>query len=93
MSNVEQAKKMLESDLDSYPAVVKDPIGDARTYCKIQRYIYACISDGVSKANCVDWLYDLYKEQNEEEKHHFTLELDLVAKALYDYHNYLSIEQ
>ena len=90
--DVERARKVLEEDLMNNPHTINAPIGNGVTYRKIMQYIYACILSSVSKADCVDWLYQLYNEQNDNEKSKFKMIIDSVAVALYDFYRYLTIQ-
>lgn len=87
--NVEKAKKSLEDDLESAPHVLTDPLGHGVTSRKIHLYLYACIIANVSKPDCVDWLYELYHNQTDEEKFKFECDVDLMANALYGFYDYL----
>ena len=49
-----------------------------------------CVKEGREKAEIADWLYDLYKEQNDEEKHLFSSRIDLVVEVLIKYNSYLN---
>ena len=86
---IEKAKKLLEADLESFPSVISDPIRDARTGPKIERYLYVCILEGQEKPKSVDWLYSLYKDQTTEEHDAMISRLDPLANALYAFYNYL----
>lgn len=90
MNAIEEAPKLLVSDLEDNPQSLYDPIGDARTYRKIQRYLFLCITEGRQKPDTVDWLYDLYKNQSDEEKVKFRSRIDLLANALYHFYEFLS---
>ena len=89
MSNVEIAMKALENDLKGYPIALCDPIGDARTYRKILRYLFSCVVERKERAECKDWLYKLYEEQTDDEKYILTSKVDLLANALFDFYDYL----
>ena len=85
---VEQARKMLESDLADNPYILLDgPLGHAVSYRKIQNYLFVCVTNNVSKADCVNWLYNLYIEQNEKQ---FRFMIDASANMLYDFYDYLN---
>ena len=86
---VESAKKSLEEDLNSYPQSLSDPIGFNGTKLKIKKYLYACVVEGEDRADCKDWLYNLYAEQADDEKGRFVSRIDLLANALYDFYEYL----
>ena len=86
---VENAMRMLEADLESYPPSLSDPIGDGRTYPKILKYLFACVVTGENRAECKDKLYKLYEEQTDDEKHKFVLKVDLLTNALYDFYAYI----
>jgi hypothetical protein len=87
--NVKSAKTLLLRDLEDYPLVLHDPIGDARTYLKIKQYVFTCITEKVNVADCKDWLYKLYEEQTEVEKSVFIPKVDLLVNALYDFYSFL----
>lgn len=89
VKNVEEAKKVLENDLANNPHVLSNPMGQGVTRRKILDYIYVCIDFSLSKADCVDWLYGLYKEQENKEKDVFRSVIDSVAGALYDYNEHI----
>jgi len=89
MNAIEEAQKLLISDLEENPQSLYDPISDARTCRKIQRYLFLCVTGGRLKADSVDWLYDLYKKQSEEEKDIFRSRIDLLANALYYFYEFL----
>ncbi len=89
MDKVENALSALKSDLGNASSVLHDPIGDARTYRKILRYIFSCVVEGTGRAECKDWLYKLYEKQNDDEKAIMTSKVDLLANALYDFYDYL----
>ena len=84
-NEVEFAKKVLEDDLRNNPYVLSAPLGHGVTSQKIYTYLYTCVLSNVSKDNCVDWLYDLYHEQSDDEKHMFKSIIDSVACALYGF--------
>lgn len=67
---IEEAKNLLVSDWESYHAVIVDPIRDARTGPRIERYLYACILEGQEKPSSVDWLYSFYQEKGQTEEEH-----------------------
>lgn len=87
--NVKSAKTLLVRDLEDYPLVLHDPIGDARTYLKIKQYVFTCITEKENLADCKDWLYKLYGAQTEGEKSVFISKIDLLVNALYDFYSYL----
>ena len=87
--SVEEAKERLKLDLQDLPNVFKDPIGDARTLHKLLDYIFVCILAGEPKSDCVDWLYNLCKDQNDNEREKFSSNIDLVANALYRFYDNL----
>ena len=61
---LEQTKEILKNDLQNYPIVLHDPIRDARTGQKIEKYIYACILSRLDPlANALYRFYD-YLMQN-----------------------------
>ena len=91
--DVEETKMVLEEDLKNNPHTIDAPLGHGVTYRKIMHYIYACILSGVSKADCVDWLYQLYNEQNDDEKSKFKTIIDSVAVAVYDFYGYLNMNK
>lgn len=88
--NVEKARKALVYDLDSNSHVLSNPFGHGVTSKKIYLYLYACIIANVSKPDCVDWLYELYHEQTDEEKNKFKCVVDSMANALYGFYDYLN---
>lgn len=87
--NMKSAKTILVRDLEDYPLVLHDPISDARTYLKIKKYVFSCITEKVNLADCKDWLYILYDAQTEDEKSLFISKIDLLVNALYDFYSYL----
>ncbi len=93
MDKLEIEMKSLESDLESYPLTLHDPIGDARTYRKMKRYFFSCIVEGIDRAECKNWLYKLYQEQVDEEKEFFTSKVNLLTDALYEFYDYLKKER
>ena len=93
MDKVDNAKKILKSDLESYPPVLDDPISDARTYRKILRYFFSCATEERNRADCKDWLYKLYDEQTDKEKDILTSKVDLLVNAIYDFYDYLKNER
>lgn len=88
-TNVEQCREILRADLEDCVYVLPDPIGNAGTYRKIQRYLFACVTGGEDRVECKDWLYKLYENQTDEESNSFKSKVDLLANALYDFFNYL----
>ena len=88
MDEVEKARKMLERDLENYPLALHDPISDARTYRKIQQYLFSCIIAGKNRADSKDELYKVYETQTDEEKAIFTPKVDLLANALYNFYSF-----
>lgn len=87
---VEKSRKILEADLKNTPYVLDDPLGNSVTSRKIQDYMFLCVTNSVSKPDCVDWLYELYKEQNDEQHNKFQSHIDLSANMLYDFYVYLN---
>ena len=88
-NNVENAWKMVESDLENYPPSLNDPIGDPRTYHKIKDYLFACVISGEDRVECKDRLYKLYEAQTDDEKRCFMLRTDLLVNALYEFYEYI----
>lgn len=86
---LENARKALNDDLKNAPYVLSNPLGHCVTCQKIHRYLFECVISNEKKSECVDWLYDLYKKQNEQEQHSFQLTIDSMAIALYDFYEYL----
>ena len=78
---VEQAKNVLVADLEDAPHVLEDPLGEGVTSRKIQDYVFACVTNGISKSDCVDWLYDLYHKQNRQS----TLQVSIKDRLLGEY--------
>lgn len=89
---VEMAKKALEDDLANASYVLDDPLGHAITSRKIKQYLYVCVVAVVPKPDCVNWLYELYQDQTEDEKHKFQCIIDSMANALYGFYDYLKIK-
>lgn len=87
---VEQAKRILEEDLKNAPYVLDDPLGHGITSGKIQKYMFTCVTKGVSKVDCVDWLYNLYNKQNDEQHCKFQSKIDTSASMLYEFYVYLN---
>ena len=90
---VNEAKKELEDDLNNNPHTLSVPLGHGVTRRKILKYVYICVLTGISKPDCVDWLYILYNQQNDKEKYDFKLIIDSVAGALYDFYDYLQLNR
>ncbi len=86
---VEQAKNVLVADLEDAPHVLEDPLGEGVTSRKIQDYVFACVTNGISKSDCVDWLYDLYHKQTDDQHFKFQSRIDCSANMLYNFYNYL----
>ena len=86
---VNEARKVLENDLEHAPYTLSAPMGHGLTRKKILKYIYICILSNVSKPECVDWLYKLYNNQSDKEKCLFQMIIDSVSNALYDFYDYL----
>ena len=87
---VENARKELENDLKNAPHVLANPLGSSVTSDKIHRYLFNCVVSNEEKANSVDWLYSLYKEQTDEEHDKFQQSIDAMAIALYKFYEYLN---
>ena len=66
-----------------------DPIGNAITYRKILDYVFICVEFGMSKSDIADWLYYLYKDQNDEEKYKFSSQIDLLIGAMIKFYAYI----
>lgn len=90
ISKIEEAKKILENDLENNPSSLSDPIGDARTYHKILNYLFICIEEKTDKADIADWLYKLYRNQTDKEKDSFSSRIDLLIGALIRYNSYIN---
>ena len=86
---VETARKILVEDLKNAPHVLSSPLGHGVTQKKIHQYLFECVLGGVDKTNCCDWLYDLYKNQTDEEHDRFQLAVDSMAISLYEFHDFL----
>lgn len=90
---IEEARNYLKDDLEDYPYVLSNPLGHSGTKRKILSYIFACLLGGETKPNCVDWLYQLYAKQTDNEKHNFQLVIDSIADAVYSFKEYLDNNQ
>lgn len=91
--DVEKVRRVLEDDLTDNPYILPDPIGSALTFRKIEKYLWVCMISGISKPDSVDWLYNLYREQTDDERIKFQQRIDLVANTLYDFFAYIKEEQ
>lgn len=92
-NEVEITKLNLEEDLMDNPHVLSAPLAHGVTRQKICKYLYACVLSGISQDDCVDWLCDLYKKQNDDEQHQFHSILHTVAVALYEFKKYINVNK
>lgn len=88
---MKEAQKRLVDDLANNPHILSAPLGHGVTQRKIYAYLFECVMEEVPKADCVDWLCDLYKEQSKEEKKEFQLIIDSVFVALMEFKNFLGM--
>ena len=90
MNQLEVTKQALNYDLENHPSSLSNPISDPRTYRKICDYLFVAVQEGLPKSEITDWLYKLYAEQTDEQKHKFSSMIDLLAGALIAYNTYIT---
>ena len=90
MNKLEETKQALIYDLENHKSSLSNPVGDARTYRKLCDYLFEAVSEGLSKSEITDWLYKLYEEQTDEQRHNFSYMIDLLTGALIAYHTYIT---
>ena len=65
---LKSAKENLLDELKKSPYVKEDPYGNAGCRRKIEKYIIESVIAGVNQADCLDWLDDLFKNNNATEE-------------------------
>lgn len=81
-TNVESAKRDLVEEIEKNHHTYANPFGNAASYRKILDYLYVCIMNNEYAADANEWLYQLYKNQSNEEKAVFHAQVELVSSVL-----------
>ncbi|MBR4238886.1 MAG: hypothetical protein IKQ03_05685 [Prevotella sp.] len=87
---VDEARQVLIWDLENNPHILSAPLGHGVTSKKIHEYLYVCVLTKIPKSDCVDWLYELYNEQTDDERAKFQQIIDSIACCLYGFYDYLN---
>ena len=90
---VNETRKKLEEDLKNNPHTLSNPLAHGVSRRKIMKYIYSCVLVGISKPDCVDWLYNLYSQQNDKDCYTFKTIIDSIAVAVYDFYDYINVSK